>query len=250
MSEEKKSNKSIIIIVVIVVVIGGAIGAYFGLKGGHKTSNTNTTATKNTNTKANTNSDADPYASLMKYNNKIYTITSTDGKVSGRIGIKINTAWEMPIHAAYFFKIKDNLPKKATSFGGASYHYLGNNATAATLRQGSGTGTITPIYCNKDTMVNILDVVDNFSGPTEVYLNCDERSDPLASTDTFSHSSLYYYNKDNFSENGLFKNNKLAVFDGSPYYYEDATTGGYQLNSAKTISEGEITASYDLVFSE
>ena len=248
MPEEKKSKKTLIIIIVLIIVVGGGIGLYFAFfSGGEKNVNT----VSNTTT-ANTNAEVDPYADLMKYDGVIYKVTSSGGRVDGRVGIKIDKTWEYPIHVAYFFKIVDDLPKKSTDYFGESYNYIGSYCTEETMREGDGTGSVSPIFCNTDTMVDVLELTSDLSSGTDVYLGCDDQLDPWHSTDTFTHSFNHYYNNETFDFDELMSNDKLVVYDTTPFYYEEVIEGvtGYNFDDEQVISEGEVQASYDLEYTE
>lgn len=245
--QEKKSNKTILIIIITVIVIAAGVGIYFF------TQNKNTNATTNTTTKTNTtttNTSTDPYANLSQYDGKVITISSANGKVTGQAAIAFRMSEEMPIQVVYFLKVKDALPKKATSFSGASYDYIANHDKANELRVGQGTGVLSAAYCNTDQTPDILTMAKAGNLSVTTYSGCADEYAVNASTDTFYHIYVDYYNNYTFDYNEIVGKDTLAVFDTAPYYSEDPSIDGYSLNVEKAIQEGTIAAQYSLTYAD
>ena len=254
--QEKKSNKVILTVVIIVVVIGAAAGIYFATQGENENTNATKTTTTNTatNTTANTSTvtETDPYADLMKYDNKVLTISSTDGKVTGQVAISIDKTQTMPITVVYFMKVDDSLAKSvaATSGAGAAYYYIANHTTADAINDGDGTGSLSEAFCNVDQMPDVLAMAQARSIDIDLYLGCDAQYDPWHSTNTFYHVYSNYFNSDTFNYDSIIGKDTLAVFDSAPFYTEDPEIGGWGADDEQVISEGEVAAQYDLIYTE
>ncbi|PIY97156.1 MAG: hypothetical protein COY66_00930 [Candidatus Kerfeldbacteria bacterium CG_4_10_14_0_8_um_filter_42_10] len=244
----KKSNKIALIIIVAVVVIGAGIGIYYATKNQNTNGSSNANATVN---KTTVKTNADPYADLMQYDGKVVSISSTDGKVTGRIAIAYRAGEQMPMQVVYFLKVKDTFPKKATSFAGESYNYIANHDISANIRTGDGTGVLSAIYCHADQMPDVLSVAKTGSADVQTYTGCAGQYDVYASTDTFYQIYAEYYNNYDFDYNKLISKDALAVFDTSSFYVADASTpGGYSYNRAQVISQGEVIKQYSLTYQE
>lgn len=247
----KKSNKIVLVIIVSVIVIGAGISLFFVLQDQNENTkaadlNSNTAATANTNKNKVTNAD------LKKYDGKVVTISSADGKVTGKIALAYRESEQMPLQAVFYLKVTDSLSKKATSFGGESYNYIASHTKTADVRQGEGTGILSPIFCSKDLMPDVLAMAKAGSVGQEIYGECVIQSDPYASTDTFYHIYAAYYNVYNFDYNqDIISKNVFAVFDTSPFYVPDVNmAGSYTYDRAKVISEGEVVKQYSLIYKE
>jgi len=245
-AQGKKSGGMLVLIIVVVLMFAG-VGVWYFMS---KNEQTNTNAVSNTNAATNrANTASDPYAAFMQYDNKVVTIASSNGKVTGKMAIAIRKTEEMPIQVVYFLKVKDTLEKKATSFGGASYDYIANHAAAADVRKGDGTGVLSPAFCNTDQMPDVLAMARSGSADVTTYAGCSAQYEVGATTDTFYHVYSVYYNAYTFSYDELVALDTFAVFDGSPYY-ESSTGGSYRLNAERTVQEGMITKSYALTYTE
>jgi len=257
MEEGNKQKKSpvVTIVIIVIIVIGGGIGIYFATKGTDTNTTTNTNITNTTtNTTANTNTAtvADPYADLMKYDNKIIEITSTDGKVQGQIGIKIDKTEEYPIIVVYFMKVKGSLPKSvaAATGSGEAYYYIANHAAAADVQKGTGTGALSAAFCNVDAMPDVLAMAQSRTVLLDIYQGCDAQYDPWHTTNVFYHAYATYYDSDTFDYDRVLSKDTLAIFDSAPFYKEKPEIGGYGVDNATVISQGEISAQYDLTYTE
>ena len=220
----------------------------------NKDPNVNAASNANTNKVTNTNasSDTDPYADLMKYDNKVIDITSTDGKVKGQVGIKIDKTEAYPINVVYFLKVNDSLPKSVAEVTGAgeTYYYIANHAAAANIQKGNGTGSLSAAFCNTDSTPDILALAESRDIDLDLYLGCDAQYDPWHSTSTFTHIYGNYYNSDTFNYDLVTAKDALAVFDTAQFYAEDPETGGFGADDATVIGQGSISAQYDLTFTE
>ncbi|MDZ7798666.1 MAG: hypothetical protein U5L76_03550 [Patescibacteria group bacterium] len=251
MENNKKSSKLIVIIIVVILVILGAMGVYFVLNKSEE-SNTNTNTSITNNSIANTNNTSDPYASLMKYDGSTWSVTSSDGKVDGRVGIKINKEWDYPIHVAYFYKVNDNLPKSEPTQVDLSsgYYYMANNVEKEKAGSEGMAGTFLDIYCNKETMVDILAMTSGLSEATDVYLDCPEIREPFKTTSTFYQAYGLHYNDQTFDINNVLKRDLLEVYDSAAFYKEDSETGGWGADDSEVIANSDPVVSYDLIFTE
>jgi len=248
---DKVKKSPLMAIVVVVVVIGVGIGAYFIFSGGETTTTTNqaaNTAVANTGQTA----AADPYADLMQYDGKVITIASTDGKVTGSVAISINQTQDRPIVAVYFMKVKDSLPKSvaAATGSGESYYYIASHAAVADIRSGSGTGVLSEAFCNPEQTPDVLALAQARSIDLELYRGCAAQYDPWHTTDTFYHIYADYYDSSDFNYDLVTSKDTLAVFDTAPFYQEDPEIGGYNADDVTVISQGEITAQYDLIYTD
>lgn len=258
--QEIKSNKSILIVIIIVVIIGAAVGVYFFTQNGNEntnvTTNTNTATTTNTasatNTVTNTAGEADPYADLMKYDNKVVEISSSDGKVTGQLAISIDKTQEMPIAVVYFMKVADALPKSIAAAGGsgASYYYIANHTTAAAVNVGDGSGSFSVVFCNEGEMPNVLSLAQQRSIDIELYRGCDEQYVLDHTATSFYHVYSTFHNNYDFDYDAIVGQDTLAVFDTAPYYEADAETGGWGADNETVIAQAEPTVTYDLLYTE
>jgi len=247
--ENGQSNKLLVVIIVVIVVIIGAIGLYFVL---NKSEESNTNNNSSANSAANTNSTSDPYANLMQYDGQTWQVTSADDKVDGRVGIKINMEWDYPIHVAYFFKANDNLPKSEPTQVDLSsgYYYIANNVEKEKAGSEGMAGTFSDIYCNKETMADILAMTSGLSEATDVYLDCPEIRELFKTTSTFYHAYGLYYNDQTFDINNILKRDLLEVYNSAPFYKADPETGGWGADDSEVVNGSEPVASYDLIFKE
>lgn len=249
--ENGQSNKLLVVIIVVIVVIVGAIGVYFVLNKSEE-SDTNANSSSSANSMANTNSTSDPYTDLMKYDGQTWQVTSSDNKVEGRVGIKINKEWDYPIHVAYFYKVNDNLPKSEPTQVDLSsdYYYVSNNVAKEKAGSEGMASTFSHIYCNKETMVDILAMTDNLSDATDIYLDCAERLEPFKSTSTFYFSYGLHYNDQTFDINNILKRNLLEIYNSAPFYKKDIETGGWGADDSEVINGSEPVITYNLNFKE
>jgi len=252
--EEKRKKLPVILIIIIIVIIGAGAGLYFAMSGGEETADENSetnTGTEN-NGQAAVNAD-DPYADLMKYDGKTIDVSSTDGKVTGQVAIAIDKTESYPINVVYFMKVADPLPKTTAATGGDGYYYIANHAKEENLRAGDGTGSFSEAICNPELTPDVLDLAQQRSIDTDIYLGCEAQTDPWHESEVFYHLYSTYYNKDTFDySRDVIGKDKLAVFDSGPFY-EEETVEGYQswgADNETVIKEGEIVASYDLIFTE
>lgn len=253
MDQENKPKKSPIIwIIVIIIILVGAAVVYFVTQNKNENANTavNTVDNKTTNKTAATNASADPYADLMQYDGKVVSISSTDGKVTGKLAIAYREGEQMPMQVVYFLKVTDNLPKSTGAVGGASYYYIASHAKAADIRVGKGTGVLPPAYCNKDQTPDVLAMAKAGNLNVSTFTGCDDQNDPSASTNTFYQIYSAYYNNYDFDYNEIASKDMLAVFDSAPFWAADASIGGYSADREKVIKEGDITAQYSLIYTE
>ncbi len=257
-TQEKKSNKAILIVIVIIVLLAATLGIYLFTKGENENTNTatdtNTATTTNSSSATNTNTttEADPYADLMQYDEKIIGIASIDGKVTGLVAISIDKTQTMPIAVVNFLKVDDSLPKSvdAVSGSGEAYHYIASHTTADAINQGDGTGALSEAFCNVDDMPDILALAKERNIDIELYRGCDAQYDPWHSTQTFYHVYSSFYNNYTFDYDKIIGKDTLAIFDTAPYYEADEETGGWGADSATVIAQAEPTAMYDLVYAE
>ncbi|MBU1148980.1 hypothetical protein KKI23_02700 [Patescibacteria group bacterium] len=247
MTEQPKKSP-VLLIVIVIIVIGVAVGVYFALSGDETTeTNTNTAAAT-----TNTNTAADPYADLMKYDDKTIDITSADEKVEGKIAISIDLTQEYPINVLHFIKITESLPQTATGSSGLAYNYLANHTQEEFLRTGEGTGSLAAAFCNPDQMPDVLTMAQQRSIDADIYYGCDDQYDPWHTTDVFFNVYGSYYNHETWSYASVIGRDKFAVYNASPFYYEYTEQGvqGWKFDNDQVIKEGEITASYDLIYTE
>jgi len=244
----KKS--SLLWIAVLIIALAAGVAVYFIVTSGQENKETNTnTAAVNGTAASNVTAKADPYAALQAYNGKVVTIASTDGKVSGRMAIYFNLAEQMPIQVVYFLKVKDALPKKASSLGGELYNYIANHDQASEIRQGEGTGVLSAAFCNLDQTPDVLAIAQSGDYNVTTYGGCSAQYEVGASTDTFFHIYVDYYNSYTFNYSLLKAKDTFAIFDASPFYTPNAETG-FDLDEARVIQEGTISAQYALTYSE
>jgi len=256
--QEKKSNKAILIVVIVVVAIGAAVGVYFATQG--KNENTNTTANTNAGTKtntasvtnANTATKTDPYADLMKYDNKVIEISSSDGKVTGQVAISIDKTQTMPIAVIYFMKVNDPLQKSvaAASGSGEAYYYITNHTSSDKIKEGDGTGSLSEAFCNADDMPDVLSLAQQRSIDLELYRGCDAQYDPWHTTETFYHIYSSFYNNYTFDYDEIIGKDTLAIFDSAPYWVADEEIGGWGVDDDVVISQAEPTTTYSLIYTE
>lgn len=248
-TQDKKSSKLILIVVIIIVVLGVAAVIYLTTRSEETTT---TTTETNAVATANTTEEADPYVDLIKYDNKIITISSADNKVTGQIAIIIDKTQTMPLAAVYFLKVDDALPKSVAANVGAgeAYYYIANHTTADAINEGDGTGTLSAAFCNTGDMPDVLSLAQKRSIDLELYHGCDAQFDPWHTTETFYHQYISYYNSDTFNYDGIMGNDTLAIFDTAPYYEADEETGGWGADDATVIAQAEPTATYDLIYSD
>lgn len=254
MNDDRK-KLPLLIILIIVIVLGGGIGIYLAMSGGEDT-NTNTATTNTTTTKTNqaaTNSETDPYADLMQYDDKTIDITSDDGKVTGQIAISIDLTEEYPINVVTFMKVDDPLPQTTAATGGTGYYYIANHAKEEYIRFGDGTGALSEAMCNPEATLDVLDLAQRRTIDSDIYLGCDAQTDPWHVTEVFYHIYASYYNNETWDyKNDVIGKDTLAVFDSAPFYEEEEIEG-YQSWGADdeiVIRDGEIVASYDLIYTE
>lgn len=239
---------AVFVVIIIVVIVGGA---YFLLKEDTTDNDTsmatNTTATNDVGAK-------DPLAAVREYDGKILTVASTDGKVSGEVGIKLYEGTDTPVHTATFLKITDSLPQSiAPTGGGASYYLLGNHTTVDGSRDGYD-GTVSSVHCNQDFVPNIMDLTEDLSDPTDPFVSCMANIEYVAGeTDTFYLTYSRYDTANTFDYDALFNQTQLEVFDEAPFYEEQEVVDGYPSYGADTntvVARGDIVAAYTLMVTE
>lgn len=247
MGDERKKSP-VLIIVIVFVVVGVAIGVYFALNNAESTE-TNTNTISNTNT----STEVDPYADLMKYDDKVIDISSVDGTLEGKIAISIDLTQEYPINVLHFIKITESLPQTAIGSSGLSYYYIANHTQTGNLRTGEGTGGLGAAFCNPDQMPDVLTMAQQRSIDADIYYGCDDQYDPWHTTDVFFNVYGSYYNHETWDyEISVIGRDKFAVYQSGPFHYEYTEQGvqGWMVDNDQVIKEAEILVSYDLIYTE
>lgn len=242
-----KKSTLLIVIVGLLVLVGVIIYVwmtYFRTPGNSKASQET----------ASSSSKSSSSNQFQQYHNKILTIASTDGKLKGEIGIKVEEleGGYPLIKTATFLMINDELPLKTTSNGTEMYSYFGNLTTADQARS-DDTGNVNPAWCAKNETIDILDSIDNFATATNKYLLCRGAMAMINEpTSVFFNHFTRTYTQYEFNYEQILNQNKFYVFDASSYWPTDAgSTGNYSGPDLDTaVSTASIAAEYDVVVSE
>ena len=227
----------------------------------NQVSNDNTnTAVENSNQETNVNltttndNDQDPLAGLEQYDNKIVEFSSTDGKINGQIGIKLDDSGEYPlVKTVTFLKINDSLPQKQDAYENSGYHYAAHLAAEENVRSNHD-GQIGATWCNKGESVDVLSSFDSLTDATLKYSEC--MTDPNSyqyTTETFHHIFASYFLASQFDyQTDILNRNKYYVFDYNDYIYEETYEGGYKgwgPNLDQDLAELPIVRTYDIEYS-
>ena len=209
---------------------------------------TNETVSENENTnetsETNTNTGNDAVAAMKAMSGEVYTITSTDGKVTGQLGFNYEEYEGTPLlYTAVFLKIKDNY-----SSGGGTYPYVSHLTTEGN-ETSDHDGSIAPRFCRDDLVINILDSFDDFMETTQPYSDCAQElgtetafMDPLFYTNHFTQA----YSQSNYLE--ALEQNKYVIFDGTGINTQDEYSEYMDVD--RVPEEGAIYKTYTLTYSQ
>jgi len=200
--------------------------------------------------------DADLVA-MKALDGVIYQLASTDGKVSGQMGLKfIKTDEEYQyLEAAVYLVIEEALPAKTPNLSHSSalgYFQVGHLTKQGEERDDDN-GAISPRFCGKDVEISIMESFDDFMGLTDHLSECSQDlgvetafMKPLFFTNHFHTIFSKYDYKD------IESYNKYVIFDGSQYQIREDYEGleSYFTDLDKVIAEGSIIKEYTITYSK
>jgi hypothetical protein len=180
--------------------------------------------------------------SLEQYENKIFTLTSKDGKLNGFATIKVkqNVVKNKPmLRVMYHLKIQDSIPMNtAMACGGGSsgkgYNYVGNLLTPLSEEKNKPAGAFSGAYCNKDAWPE-----DLFAFDAKTY-----RCSKLVTTGTIADTFVPSFQLDFFSFEEFMAANTYEVYDGANALVKNKDDNGCTLEDDIAVGQGKKTRSY------
>lgn len=207
--------------------------------------NTDQTTSPDSNTNTNTQTQ-DSQNELSKYDGKVYQIKSTDGKVEGQLGFKLDEFEGEPVlKTGYLIMINDELPLRQTTAGFEEYSYAAHLTNSDSYPRLADDGEIGAVVCNKDQKVNVIDALKD-SSSTDMYFDCKTMFEP---TSTFYLFFTRYNTAEFFDINRVLAQDKLYLFDTADYWIE-TEDGGMGVDHEAALESAPIAREYDIEITE
>lgn len=215
------------------------------------------TGTENNDTKETTTKAIDCDALIQKYNNKVYTFTTSDAKLQGEFWIVVSKEGDKCTYRRWVsFKLNEQLPSNYATVNRESRSTPQNYIAKVYYKDGGEDGFWTtalfPAFCQKDKMP------DPFADwrATDIYTNCSANNSTTTPSDVlYSHRSNESNDMDTTDEEVMkrfFSAYQFDIYDASafveckPQEIGGTMTKTCSINFDKTISESSPIRTYTL----
>jgi hypothetical protein len=177
---------------------------------------------------------------LTQYDGRILKVSSSDGKVTGQVGIKVTAvSGKSRLTASYNLLINQAFAVNKSTANGSDYQYIGDLVKPDSL--GDAEGSVSAIYCNKD-----VSTTEPFTISYSHNNNCPAFNAGGA-TGTFAWQ--FQPNFASYAE--LLAATQADIYSGAGAWEQDPDDASVTtMNDDLAVSQGNKVASFTLMYTE